>query len=682
MLSVAAALRARLPELEIAVVQGRRRAPRAHRGARRRRARVGWARVETGDLHRSLARARAAFSVSGTVLLDLLHHRLPTVCIYRVARTRDVRVHRHGLITPFFASPNLLAGRESCPSSASAAAGPFDEVVTRSSAASSTRSSAAPRWWASSSAAERLGPPGACHRAALARAGSRGRAELHEPRPRSAALNSGPDAAYAADSMQAETTRLMTLAKHGDREAFDELTGRVRTMAFRVAQSLVGSRDDALELSQEALLKTYRARETYRDGDPFLPWFQRIVRNTCYSWMRRNGKVKASSLSPHHGDATAEDDGDWQVADPDQRTPLEPLIADERARVFWSAFQKLGARDREILALRHFQELSYLQIADILSIPVGTVMSRLFHARRRLREGLGNALDEDIGPRSPRSARMTTAEREPTREELLAMAYADGELAARSVPSSSASSRSEPTCAARSRACSACTCSRALRRDRSRWTTSGARCAAIPCTSPGSDWALLAVRLRRFGAARLRAVGAVAGRCAADVESRHHRDPRRRRTLARDLRARQSPHPGLRPVPGDPAMIVVTTDAVPGRQIVETIGMVRGNTVRAAHVARDLSAWFKNVVGGEVEEYTKLLAESREQALDRMVAEARARGATAIVGLRFMTCEISSGMRRAARVRHGGQARRGTALAPRVERTHEVTAEPRRARDV
>jgi uncharacterized protein YbjQ (UPF0145 family) len=90
-------------------------------------------------------------------------------------------------------------------------------------------------------------------------------------------------------------------------------------------------------------------------------------------------------------------------------------------------------------------------------------------------------------------------------------------------------------------------------------------------------------------------------------------------------------------------MIVVTTDLVPGRAVVETVGMVRGSTVRAAHLGRDVSAWLKNVVGGEIEEYTKLLAESREQALDRMIAEARARGADAIVGLRFMTCEIATG---------------------------------------
>ena len=224
-------------------------------------------------------------------------------------------------------------------------------------------------------------------------------------------MNDGRDPAYerASATMQAETTRLMTLAKHGDREAFDTLAERVRGHAFRVAQSLVGSRDDALELSQEALLKTFRARETYRDGEPFLPWFQRIVRNTCYSWMRSKGKVATTSLSPRHGEAASEDESDWQIADADATHPLDPLIESERARIFWSAFRKLGARDREILALRHFEELPYDDIAAVLAIPGGTVMSRLFHARRRLREGLGNALDDgdehDLDGREPQRAR-------------------------------------------------------------------------------------------------------------------------------------------------------------------------------------------------------------------------------------------------------------------------------------
>ena len=90
-------------------------------------------------------------------------------------------------------------------------------------------------------------------------------------------------------------------------------------------------------------------------------------------------------------------------------------------------------------------------------------------------------------------------------------------------------------------------------------------------------------------------------------------------------------------------MILVTTDAVPGREVLEALGIVRGTTVRARHLGRDLSAFLTNLVGGEVEDYTKLLAEAREQALDRMRAEALALGADAVVSLRFSGTEIAAG---------------------------------------
>lgn len=90
-------------------------------------------------------------------------------------------------------------------------------------------------------------------------------------------------------------------------------------------------------------------------------------------------------------------------------------------------------------------------------------------------------------------------------------------------------------------------------------------------------------------------------------------------------------------------MILTTTDTVPGRTIQAVVGLVRGNTVRGSHISNDLSAWMKNLVGGEIEEYTKLMAESREQALDRMAAEAVALGAHAVVGVRLVTCEIDDG---------------------------------------
>jgi uncharacterized protein YbjQ (UPF0145 family) len=90
-------------------------------------------------------------------------------------------------------------------------------------------------------------------------------------------------------------------------------------------------------------------------------------------------------------------------------------------------------------------------------------------------------------------------------------------------------------------------------------------------------------------------------------------------------------------------MIVVTSDVVTDKRIARTLGLVRGNTIRARHIGKDIVALLRGIVGGEVSEYTKLMAESREQALDRMVEEARGLGANAIVTVRFQTSMVMSG---------------------------------------
>ena len=90
-------------------------------------------------------------------------------------------------------------------------------------------------------------------------------------------------------------------------------------------------------------------------------------------------------------------------------------------------------------------------------------------------------------------------------------------------------------------------------------------------------------------------------------------------------------------------MIVVTTDRIEGKQVVKTLGLVRGSTIRARHIGRDVMASLRNIVGGEITDYTKMLAESREQALQRMVEQAESMGANAIVGTRFVTSMVMSG---------------------------------------
>ncbi len=87
-------------------------------------------------------------------------------------------------------------------------------------------------------------------------------------------------------------------------------------------------------------------------------------------------------------------------------------------------------------------------------------------------------------------------------------------------------------------------------------------------------------------------------------------------------------------------IIISSTDYIPGREVTEVIDIVRGSTVRARHIGRDIVAGLRNIVGGEITEYTRLLAESREQAIDRMLADAERIGADAVINVRFMTSMV------------------------------------------
>lgn len=201
---------------------------------------------------------------------------------------------------------------------------------------------------------------------------------------------------YPADAMPCEATRLMLATKQGNKDAFDALQERVRAQAFRLAHAWVGSREDAMELTQEAFLKVYRARASFADGEPFLPWFHRILRNACFSFLRKERRIARHSLSQRNADG--EDcPEDWELVDADAPHVSERLERADRAAQVQAALRTLSANDQEILCLRHEEELSYREIAQRLRVAEGTVMSRLFHARRRLKERLPKELLKDLG---------------------------------------------------------------------------------------------------------------------------------------------------------------------------------------------------------------------------------------------------------------------------------------------
>ena len=127
-------------------------------------------------------------------------------------------------------------------------------------------------------------------------------------------VKAGAGGEYGGTEMKCDATRLMLAAKGGDKPAFDALVDMVRGRAYHVARALVGSNEDAMELCQEAFLKVYKARETFREGEPFLPWFHRIVRNTCYSFLRDKKRVRTLSDFEHREDG---EDADFQIVDDD-----------------------------------------------------------------------------------------------------------------------------------------------------------------------------------------------------------------------------------------------------------------------------------------------------------------------------------------------------------------------------
>ena len=189
--------------------------------------------------------------------------------------------------------------------------------------------------------------------------------------------------------MHNEFSRLMVRLHDGDLKAFDPLFQALRGRAFQIAFSMVGSRDDAMDLTQETFMRVFRARESFDPKAPFLPWFHRILRNVCFSFLRKNRRVREDSLS---GTDDNGDPLDFEIAD-EAPLPEDRVSQRESVRMYQEALRTLSARDREVLVLRHHEGLSYKAIAAALEIPEGTVMSRLYHARRRMRDALHPSLD-------------------------------------------------------------------------------------------------------------------------------------------------------------------------------------------------------------------------------------------------------------------------------------------------
>ena len=156
--------------------------------------------------------------------------------------------------------------------------------------------------------------------------------------------------------------------RNGEREAFRHLVEKYQRQAISHATAILGSREDALDAAQEAFIDAFKALKQFDSSRPFYPWFYVLLRNRCF-------KLAARKRETESIDETV-------IVAPNSTAQSERILALE------NALRSLDMEDREIVTLKYFDGLSYNELAERLQIPKGTVMSRLFHARKKLQAKL------------------------------------------------------------------------------------------------------------------------------------------------------------------------------------------------------------------------------------------------------------------------------------------------------
>lgn len=168
---------------------------------------------------------------------------------------------------------------------------------------------------------------------------------------------------------------LVLQIKQGDARAFGQLVQLNSRRAYRTAYHLVGNGEDAADLCQEAFLRAFQSMERFDEERLFYPWLYRILRNLCLNFLKRKKRQLGALASP-------------EIVERSLPGPDEQVLKDEEALELHRALEELSESHRSILVMKHFDSLSYAEMAEILDIPIGTVMSRLYHARKNLAERL------------------------------------------------------------------------------------------------------------------------------------------------------------------------------------------------------------------------------------------------------------------------------------------------------
>lgn len=178
----------------------------------------------------------------------------------------------------------------------------------------------------------------------------------------------------------ADDAELIRQCQRGDKQAFGRLVKKYMKQAYFTALGFTGAHEAALDLSQEAFVKAWRAIKRFEVGRNYFTWYYRILRNLCFNYMRDSAH-KARSFSEIGEKALG-------VLVDSHADPAHETEIHEMQEIVWNGLNRLKVHDREIIILKDFQEMSYKEIAEILQCPIGTVMSRLYTARQALKTEL------------------------------------------------------------------------------------------------------------------------------------------------------------------------------------------------------------------------------------------------------------------------------------------------------
>jgi RNA polymerase sigma-70 factor (ECF subfamily) len=174
--------------------------------------------------------------------------------------------------------------------------------------------------------------------------------------------------------MEKPDSEVILSVTNGNKDAYRIIVERYRNFAYSIALGYVANAEDALDISQVAFIKAYRALKRFDRSKPFSPWLYAIVRNLCMTFLKKR-RLEYESI--------------MQYTD---HVPHFNKQEEEQKRVLLKRINELDTDEQEIINLRYFQGYSYREIAGILNCPIGTVMSRLFYVKKKLKQKMKDSL--------------------------------------------------------------------------------------------------------------------------------------------------------------------------------------------------------------------------------------------------------------------------------------------------